>query len=256
MNPRNQLPQNIYKDSEDNLHPHLTVLHDLFTNKIYSPEAATKFASAALALDGSLSAQLGQLWHLILQIACQSPEHHDKLVDILADLSHLPDATKPSDDGQDEPLIIYDMQVWKDLPMLGWEIRRHWNYSIPAPGTTTNRERGAAISAMESVNRFVALLVATDEPGFCRYSWYALVTLRRRLRRLGCICGPKTPWRRGFLLRRLGLRFWARRSMSGMRCLRLDLWLGRRGRGGCCGGGNMGFVRRDGGFGGRGLGRL
>ncbi|KAG2027059.1 hypothetical protein GB937_000795 [Aspergillus fischeri] len=71
--------------------PHLTVLHDCFAGKIHSPEAAAKLASAALALDVSLDAQLGQLWHLLLQIACKHPQHQDKLVDIVVDISHLPD---------------------------------------------------------------------------------------------------------------------------------------------------------------------
>ncbi|RHZ61818.1 DUF3632 domain-containing protein [Aspergillus thermomutatus] len=180
-----QLPPNTYKGNEYDLEPHLTVLHDLFADKIHSPEAAAKLASAALALDASLEAQLGQLWHLILQIACKNPEHQDELVDILVDLSHLPDVTRPGDDGQDEPLIIYDMQVWKNLPLLGWEIRRYWDYSIPAPGTKTLEGREAAISSTVNVNHFVALLVATDEPIFEGYSWYALVTLHEAL---------ETPW--------------------------------------------------------------
>ncbi|GIJ99512.1 hypothetical protein Aspvir_001645 [Aspergillus viridinutans] len=118
------------------------------------------------ARDASLAAQLGQLWHLLLQIACKNPEHQDKLVDILVDMSLLPDVTKPGDHGQDEPLILHRKQVWKDLPMLDWEIWRHLDYSIPAPGTKKPEEREAAITRTVNVNRFLALLVATEEPIF------------------------------------------------------------------------------------------
>ncbi|KAL4999778.1 hypothetical protein BDV10DRAFT_49489 [Aspergillus recurvatus] len=179
-----QLPTGT-EGSDYNLENHLAVLHELFTGKIHSPEAAAKLASIALALDASLEAQLGQLWHLIFRVACENPEHQDKLVDILVDMSHLPDVTKPIEDGLDEPLILHDKRVWKDLPLLGWEIRRHWDNSILPPGTKTVEERNAAISRTVNVNRFVALLVATDEPIFLANSWFALVTLRIAI---------ETPW--------------------------------------------------------------
>ncbi|KAL5344013.1 hypothetical protein BJX70DRAFT_393435 [Aspergillus crustosus] len=172
--------------SEDNLEAHIAVLQDLFSGKTHSREAAAKLASAALALDGSLETQLGLLWHLILRIAREKPEHHDKVVDILVDMSHLPDVAIPNGDGQgDEPLTLHDMVVWRDLPLLGWEIRRHWDYSIPPPGTKTPTEREAAIARMVNVNHFVAFLVATDEPVFLAHWWFALVTLREAL---------ETPW--------------------------------------------------------------
>lgn len=90
----NQLPTRT-EGSDYDLRPHLEVLHDLFTGNIHTPEAAAKLASAALSLDASLEAQLGQLWHLIFKIAYNSPEHQDKLVSILADMSHLPDIMTP-----------------------------------------------------------------------------------------------------------------------------------------------------------------
>ena len=179
----NQLPTRT-EGSDYDLRPHLEVLHDLFTGNIHTPEAAAKLASAALSLDASLEAQLGQLWHLILKIAYNSPEHQDKLVSILADMSHLPDIMTPGDNGQNEPLILHDMRVWRDLPLLGWEIRRHWDDSIPLP-STDRVKREAAILKTINVNRFVALLVATDEPVFMADSWFALVTLRVAL---------ETPW--------------------------------------------------------------
>ncbi|OJJ53486.1 hypothetical protein ASPSYDRAFT_82400 [Aspergillus sydowii CBS 593.65] len=179
----NQLPIRT-EGSDYDLRPHLAVLHDPVTGKIHSPEAAAKLASAALALDASLEAQLGQLWHQIFKIAYNNPEHQDKLVSILVDMSHLPDVMTPGDNGQDGPLILHDMQVWRDMPLLGWEIRRHWDECIPLPGSDTVK-REAAILKTINVNCFVALLVATDEPVFMADSWFALVTLRIAL---------ETPW--------------------------------------------------------------
>ncbi|KAG2416775.1 hypothetical protein HFD88_007991 [Aspergillus terreus] len=125
------------EDSDYDLEPHLAVLHDLFAGKIHSPEAAAELASVALALDASLEAQLGQLWHLIFKIACTNAEHQNKLVDILVDMSHLPDTTQPGDDGRDQPLILHNIQVGRDLPLLRWEIRRHWDDSVPLPALET-----------------------------------------------------------------------------------------------------------------------
>ncbi|PKX89029.1 DUF3632 domain-containing protein [Aspergillus novofumigatus IBT 16806] len=189
-----QLPTLTHKGSDYDLEPQLTVLHDCFAGKIYSPEAAAKLASAALALNASLDAQLGQLWHLLLQIACKDTEHQDKLVDILVDMSQLPDVTRPGDHGQDEPLILHGKQVWKDLPMLDWEIRRHWDYSVPAPGTKKPEERENAISRMVSVNRFLALLIATEEPIFEWGLLFALATLRMALETPWEHMAPGIPW--------------------------------------------------------------
>lgn len=179
----NQLPTRT-EGSDYDLGPHLAVLDALFTGKIHPPEAAVKLASAALTLDASLEAQLGQLWHLILKISYNNPEYQDKLVSTLVDMAHLPSAMKPGDNGQGGPLILHDMEVWKDLPLLGWEIQRHWDDSIPLPGSDIVK-REAAILKIINVNRFVALLVATDEPAFIADAWFALVTLRVAL---------ETPW--------------------------------------------------------------
>ncbi|KAL4925023.1 DUF3632 domain-containing protein [Aspergillus undulatus] len=117
------------------------------------------------------------------QIACKHPEHQDKLVEILVDMSYLPDITRPGDEGREEPLILHNMTMWKDLPLLGWEIRRHWDYGVPLPDikTKTTGGRETAISRTVNLNRFVALLVATVEPIFVPDAWFALVTLRTAL---------------------------------------------------------------------------
>ncbi|KAL4806627.1 hypothetical protein BDV18DRAFT_137904 [Aspergillus unguis] len=178
-----QLPVITGQGNEYNLEPHHKVLNNLFSHRIHPPEAAATLASAALTLDASLTAQLGQLWSLILRTAWESPEHHDRLVDLLVNMSYLPDATKTDDNGKDEPLSYHDMQLWKDLPMLGWRINDIWNeFSVPAP---TNIAKRNATSKIINMNRFVALLVATDEPIFSEYSLYALSTFRTAL---------ETPW--------------------------------------------------------------
>ncbi|KAL2829536.1 hypothetical protein BDW59DRAFT_178477 [Aspergillus cavernicola] len=165
----------------------LTIFQDLFANKISSPKAAEQVASASLAADALLEEQLGLLWSLILKLACKYPEHQDKLVDVVVDLSELPDATTAaeSETSQPQPLIIYKMQVWKDLPMFGWEVREYWNLSVPVNGT--REEKQDVISNMVNISRFIALLIATDEPIFANadYLWFALVTLREAL---------ETPW--------------------------------------------------------------
>ncbi|OJJ97761.1 hypothetical protein ASPACDRAFT_62727 [Aspergillus aculeatus ATCC 16872] len=166
-------------------------------NNLSSPEAATTIASTTLsppASGESLEDKLTHLWRLILDLAIQNPAHQDKLVSLLTALSHLPDATAPRADEDEDaksPLTVHDMRVWQDLPMLGWEIRHRWNDSVPAPsstpGTKETEERAAAIARIVNVNRFVARLVATHEPVFRPHAWFALVTLRRAL---------ETPWER------------------------------------------------------------
>ncbi|PYH78813.1 hypothetical protein BO82DRAFT_243353, partial [Aspergillus uvarum CBS 121591] len=149
--------------------------------------AATTIASTTLsppASEENLEDQLTRLWRLILTLAHQTPMHQAKLVDLLTALSQLPDATAlRKNEAEEKPLMIHDMQVWQDLPMLGWEIRHRWNDSVPAPGP--GAERDAAIARIGNVNRFVARLVATHEPVFRPHAWFALVTLRRAL---------ETPW--------------------------------------------------------------
>lgn len=158
----------------------LAVLQDLFANKISAPTAADQLASASLSDNTSLQEQLSRLWSLILALACESPEHQDKLVDVVVDLSELP-SPDPAAHGQQgaEALTINDMQVWKDLPVLGWCLRDGWNVSVRPNNSPEDRQK--AVSQIINMSKFTALLMATDEPVFASYSWFALITLRSAL---------------------------------------------------------------------------
>ncbi|KAL3444700.1 hypothetical protein BJX65DRAFT_319863 [Aspergillus insuetus] len=168
----------------------LTVLQSLFANKISAPEAAAQLASATLSDDTTLEGALGRLWNLIIALAADSPTHHDKLVDVLVDISELPDETSPQSAGinqsENEPnsevetsLTLHEMVVWRDLPTLGWTFRDEWNFSINPKSSA--EKRAHAIRRWININRFAALLMATEEPIFASYSWFALITLRQAL---------------------------------------------------------------------------
>ncbi|RDW81234.1 DUF3632 domain-containing protein [Aspergillus mulundensis] len=158
----------------------LAILQDLFANNISAPTAAKQLASTTLSEDASLEERLSRLWDLILSSACKYPEHQDKLVGVVVDLSQLP-SPAPAEAGAEGPgpLTIYDMQVWKDLPMLGWRFRDSWNISVRPNSSSEDRQK--TISDIINTNKFVALLMATDDPIFASYSWFALITLRSTL---------------------------------------------------------------------------
>ncbi|KAJ0415817.1 hypothetical protein BJY00DRAFT_326770 [Aspergillus carlsbadensis] len=170
----------------------LAILESLFSDQISAPEAAEQLASTTLADDTPLEDALSRLWNLILALAAASPTHHDKLVDVLVDISELPDETNPNpnppstssgpsqtDPESGSPLTLHDMRLWRDLPTLGWTFRDEWNFSITPNSSAEQRAR--AISRWVNVNRFAALLMATEEPVFAPYSWFGLVTLRTAL---------------------------------------------------------------------------
>ena len=150
---------------------HFAILRDLFSDIISVQEAVRDLASISLSMEPE--AGLGRLWAVIVECACESPEHHDKLVEILVQLSKLPNPTTASGD----TIIVYDMQIWKDLPMLGWALRDQWNMSVPS-GPPDHRQ--GEISKIINRDKFTALLMATEEPIFA-YSWFALFTLRNAL---------------------------------------------------------------------------
>lgn len=154
----------------------LSILQDFFKNNIPLKIAVDSLASVSLLDATSTEGAIGRLWGLIITCAREMPEHQDKLVNILVNLSQLPDAK--TENG--EPLVLHDMQIWKDLPTLGWYFRDEWNGPF-VPGPDSPPEiRQKAISDFINVNRFTALLMATEEPVF-NYSWFALVTLREAL---------------------------------------------------------------------------
>ncbi|RAH73927.1 DUF3632 domain-containing protein [Aspergillus aculeatinus CBS 121060] len=232
---------------QDPYHPILQAY--LADNNLSSPEAATTIAATTLsppASGESLEDNLAHLWRQILDLAAQTPAHQAKLVDLLTALSHLPDAPAPraADQAEDAqgPLTVHDMRVWQDLPMLGWEIRHRWNDSVPE-NKGTEGERAAAIARIVNVNRFVARLVATREPGFRAHAWFALVTLRRAL---------ETPW--GQMAPEDPLAAWVPAAAAWVEVLGAEIYgweeeyaagpgVGARGRGGPLWKGKHGFCR-------------
>ncbi|KAJ5117119.1 Protein of unknown function DUF3632 [Penicillium atrosanguineum] len=149
------------------------VLQDLFNGSISAQEAAENLASISLSTDPEPEGGVTRLWSLIVNCGYTFPGHHDKLVDTLVQLSRLPDA-KTASGGL---VLLYDMRIWKDLPMLGWQLRDEWNISVP---TGPSDHRQSQILKIINRDKFTALLMATEEAVF-RYSWFALVTLRNAL---------------------------------------------------------------------------
>ncbi|CDM38198.1 hypothetical protein DTO013E5_8639 [Penicillium roqueforti] len=151
----------------------LAILQDLFSDSVSAQHAAEHLASISLADESDLEGGITSLWSLIFKCAYNFPEHHDKLVNVLVQLSKLPNAKKSNGDS----IVLYDMQVWKDLPMLGWQFRDEWNAGVP-DGPPDARQK--AISQIINRDKFTARLMATKEPVFA-YSWFALITLREAL---------------------------------------------------------------------------
>ncbi|KAL5001797.1 hypothetical protein BDV10DRAFT_138493 [Aspergillus recurvatus] len=159
----------------------LTILQDLFASNISAPTAAKQLASSSLSDDAPLEERLNRLWDLIITLACKYAEHQDKLVDVVVDLSELP-SPDPAEAGEElgsGPLTIHDMEVWKDLPMLGWRFRDSWNISVRPNSSPEDQQK--AVSDIINTSKFAALLMATDEPVFASYSWFALLALRSAL---------------------------------------------------------------------------
>lgn len=152
--------------TDDDCASRYAVLQDFFSSKVSLQDATDKLASASLSNDS-----LSLTWNLIITCACKFPEHHDKLVDVLVHLSKLPDATTD----KDEPLKKYNMQIWRDLPMLGWDFREEWNVQPISSALLDDQQK--AILSFFNLNKFTALLMATGEPVF-NYSWFALIAFR------------------------------------------------------------------------------
>jgi hypothetical protein len=76
--------------------------------------------------DGSgdnLEAALWDLWGFINDAAKQVPDVHDALLDLLAALRHLPDVKR----GDGKLLHVWDMVLWRDLPIWGADVREKYN---------------------------------------------------------------------------------------------------------------------------------
>lgn len=69
---------------------------------------------------------LWKAWQAIVAVAASTPHtspNRQKLVDFLLGLEHRPVLMKGGDVCE-----IQGLKVWKDLPVLGWELRETWNF--------------------------------------------------------------------------------------------------------------------------------
>lgn len=67
------------------------------------------------------------------------------------------------------------MQVWKDFPMFGWDLRYMWD---ELPG---GWEKEKVITDFVNLNRLTALLTAARESVSDGLAWFALITFRAAL---------------------------------------------------------------------------
>ncbi|KAL4791654.1 hypothetical protein BDV19DRAFT_290670 [Aspergillus venezuelensis] len=224
---------------------HLSILEQLFANTISGPAAAQQLATTTLSDNVPAEESLDRLWNLITALAVQKPEHHDKLVDILVDLSELPcpdaNATTQPDESASEPLKVQDQVVWKNLPMLGWRFRDFYNTQV-RPDDPAEKQQNA-IAEIVNINKFAALLMATDKPVFASYSWFALITLRSALETPFDQRSPREP-----------LEAWVPAAAAWIETLGVEIYsweeefesgpkIGARGRGGPLWDGKHGFCK-------------
>nr|POF02123.1 hypothetical protein CFP56_69038 [Quercus suber] len=78
-------------------------------------------------------------------------------------------------DDEGKALAIHNMTLWKDLPLLGWDLREELDTVM-----SSSIPRAEAMTEFTNFHRFLAMLMATEEPVF-NYSWFALVALRSAL---------------------------------------------------------------------------
>ncbi|KFY67167.1 hypothetical protein V497_00507, partial [Pseudogymnoascus sp. VKM F-4516 (FW-969)] len=155
--------------------PHLAILADLSAGTSSPQQAALALSSLCLSHPRELAVSLIRTWTGIIVAARDKPEEHDKLVDLLVSLSLLPDA----EDKKGDPILVHGMHVWRDLPMLGWEVNYEWNgYSVPS---TPGPEREKIIQRFTNINAFTAHLMSTHRSAFSAFSLFALWTMRSAL---------------------------------------------------------------------------
>ncbi|KAK5703918.1 hypothetical protein LTR97_002931 [Elasticomyces elasticus] len=143
-----------------------------------SPQATAKVLASMATFEvseGQLSMEAGAgvTWGFLVTSARELPEHHGLLVDLMVCFS-----TMDHIGGDGEVERLYGMRVWRDFPMLGWDLNGEWNSLdvSPHPGP----KRTAQAAQILNVNKFCALLMLTDVPRF-DYQMFALWTMRQAL---------------------------------------------------------------------------
>jgi hypothetical protein len=105
-------------------------LKDFLLGHLTADEAAATLGGL-VAEKGSGDDLEGPLWNLWAGVngaAKQLPAVHDRLIDLLAAFRQLPDLKR---DGQ--VVEVWDMVVWKDLPIWGADVRENYNCKCAPP---------------------------------------------------------------------------------------------------------------------------
>jgi hypothetical protein len=86
----------------------------------------TKYFNTQSSSD--VEGMLWTAWQAVVGKAAVTPygsEQQHRLVDFVTNLAFRPTLSK-----DDQICKIDDMTVWRDLPVLGWEIREAWNFGL------------------------------------------------------------------------------------------------------------------------------
>jgi hypothetical protein len=97
-------------------------LKDYMLGRLTAQAAAEKLSAMVAADDVDLESALDDLWAYINNAAQKLTAAHDRLIDLIAALRELPDLVR---DG--EPVDIWEMTVWRDLPLWGVDVREKYN---------------------------------------------------------------------------------------------------------------------------------
>lgn len=80
--------------------------------------------------DAHVDSLLWIAWQGVVAIAASTPyssDNRDKLVKFVVRSLYRPNLIN-----DDRTCEIHGMIVWRDLPVLGWELREAWNFGMPA----------------------------------------------------------------------------------------------------------------------------
>jgi hypothetical protein len=167
------LPETLTDDLYGHIYP---TFKGFLEDQISLNQATQHIALRVLQRDGDPDL----LWTFILECAQRCPDYQDKLIDVLVQLSHLPDAKTPEG-------VVMDIDgatIWKDLPLLGRQLRYLWNFGSATDVEGPSKNLQTLATERESflaLNQFVAAAVATEEKAFSSWSSFAIGTFREAL---------------------------------------------------------------------------
>jgi hypothetical protein len=149
------------------------ILQDYLHGEQTVEATTTSLASCTLAADPQDPEEgLDSLWNILRFAAIKNPEHQLKIIDILISLSR-----RNVLNDQGEPLTVDEgqLQVWKDLPKFGWNLRDALDSEIPAHPVELRQK---IMTEELNLHTFMARLMATREPVFDGLDMFALWMLR------------------------------------------------------------------------------